>query len=149
MYAITARTGNFIFQRLIFSYCFPISFTFMLLSSKVFHCLIIKETVSVDTTRDLCKFINIIIRFCLNGRAKTYDIAFVHFASETSAPLCQYDAGRHCNQIIRLQMNKFELVTISRHGKEYDKGKCPSKDKTECYQGNCNIDKYRNDAEKN
>ena len=99
MYATIAQTDNFIFQRLIFSYCFPISFTFMLLAPEVFHRLIIKETVSMDTTRDLCKFF--IIRFCLKGCAKTYDITFVHFASETSPPLCQYDAGRHCKHIIR------------------------------------------------
>ena len=46
-------------------------------------------------------------------------------------------------------MKKFELVTISRHGKEYDKGKCPSKDKTERYQDNCDINKYGDDAEEN
>lgn len=53
----------------------------------------------MDTTRDLCKIS--IIHFCFKGCAKTYDITFVHFAFETSAPLCQYDASRHCNQIIR------------------------------------------------
>lgn len=46
-------------------------------------------------------------------------------------------------------MNKIELVTIRHHGKEYDEGKCPLKDKTECYQGNCDIDKYGDDAEEN
>ena len=53
----------------------------------------------MDTTRDLGKILlsSIFVGCC----AKTYDITFVHFASETSAPLCQYDAGRHCNQIIR------------------------------------------------
>ena len=30
-------------------------------------------------------------------------------------------------------MNKIELVTICHHGKEYDEGKCPPEDKTECY----------------
>ena len=150
MNAITARTSNFIFQHLIFSYCFPISFTFMLLSSKIFHRLIVKETVSMNTTRDLFSNLYIyIIRFCLKSCRKTYDITFVHFASETSAPLCEYNAGRHCNQVIRLRMDKIELVTIRRHGKEYDKGKCPSKDNTERYQSNCDIDKYRDDAEEN
>ena len=104
----------------------------------------------MNTTRDLFSNLYIyIIRFCLKSCRKTYDITFVHFASETSAPFCQYDAGRHCNQIIRSEMKKFELVTISRHGKEYDKGKCPSKDKTERYQDNCDINKYGDDAEEN
>ena len=48
-----------------------------------------------------------------------------------------------------LRMNKIKLVTIRGHGKEYDKGKCPSKDNTECYQGNCDIDEYGDDAEEN
>ena len=54
----------------------------------------------MDTTRDLRKILSSSV--CVrNAEKKTYDITFVHFASETSAPLCQYDAGRHCNQIIR------------------------------------------------
>ena len=46
-------------------------------------------------------------------------------------------------------MRKVELVTIRDHDKEYDKGKRPSKDKAECYQGNHDINKCGDDVEEN
>lgn len=55
----------------------------------------------MDTTYDLLQKVLSSSVFCQKGCAKTYDITFDHFASETSAPFCQYDAGRYCNQIIR------------------------------------------------
>jgi hypothetical protein len=46
-------------------------------------------------------------------------------------------------------MSRIGLVTIRRHDKEYDEGKCPLKDETECYQGNHDIDECGDDVEEN
>ena len=146
---MTTQTGKFILQHLIIPYCFPVPFTFVLLASKVFHCLVIKHTIGMDTTCDLCKIL-ITIYFCQNGFTKTYDITVIHFASQISAPLRQNEADIHCSQIIRLRdMEKFELVTICHHDKEYNKRKCPPEDDTECYQGNRDVDNCRDNSEEN
>lgn len=44
-------------------------------------------------------------------------------------------------------MNGIELVTVRHHNNEYDEGKCPPKDDTECYQRNRDIDKCGDDIE--
>ena len=106
---MTVQTLNFIFQRLIIPYCLPISCTFVLLASKVFHCLVIKHTIGLNTTHDLCEAF--IIHSCQKGLTNTYGITVVRFASQASTPLCQYEAERRYSQISSLHnMNKFEYL---------------------------------------
>lgn len=84
-------TNDLVLKSLIFTDCFPISFTFVVLTVEVLDGLIVKQAIGMNTTSDLMGD-QILDR---REMKQTYHIAIVHLTPDTSAISCQNNTSNN------------------------------------------------------